>query len=107
MIAPATRRGVTSDRRFCDGPLNLGVGGGWIVLVWVEFVTVGSAGSPGSLAILHVLCSAELSPSLPLQTLIQQLLHDRACVVCSCIDIPHEQADEDDVDEDQCKELRR
>jgi hypothetical protein len=51
MIAPATRRGVISDRRFGDGPLNVGVGGGWIVLVWVEFVTVGSAGSPGSLAI--------------------------------------------------------
>jgi hypothetical protein len=42
-----------------------------------------------------------------LQTLIQQLLHDLACVVCSCIDMPHEQANEYDVDEDQCKELWR
>lgn len=51
MIAPATLRGVIDSRRFADGPLNLGTSGCCSVLVWVELVTVGKAGSPGSLAI--------------------------------------------------------
>jgi hypothetical protein len=51
MIAPATRRGVIDSRRFADGPRNLGTLGGSTVLGKVELVTVGKAGSPGSLAI--------------------------------------------------------
>jgi hypothetical protein len=51
MIAPATLRGVIDSRRFADGPWNLGTSGCCMVLVWVELVTVGKAGRPGSLAI--------------------------------------------------------
>ena len=61
MIAPATRLGVIDSRRLALGPWNLGTSGGLGALGWVELVTVGSAGSPGSLAMFGLLhCAAEV-----------------------------------------------